>query len=50
MAALRDWDGQGTPPDEAFAAVADEFVAARTERTLGRTANRVNRSRAACAA
>ena len=43
MAALRGWDGQGTPPDEAFAAVAREFVAARTERTLGRTANRVNR-------
>ncbi|MDE2689554.1 MAG: ABC transporter permease [Acidobacteriota bacterium] len=43
MAALRDWDGQGTPSDEAFAAVAREFVAARQERTLGRTANRVNR-------
>ncbi len=43
MAALRDWDGRGTPPDEAFAATAREFVAAREERTLGRTANRVNR-------
>ena len=43
MAALRDWDGQGTPSDEAFAATAREFVAAREERTLGRTANRVNR-------
>ncbi len=43
MAALRGWDGRGTPPDEAFAAVAAEFVAARETRTLGRTANRVNR-------
>ena len=43
MAALRQWDGDGAPPDEAFAATAREFVAARNERTLGRTANRVNR-------
>ncbi len=43
MAALRQWNGDGAPPDEAFAAAAREFVAARTERTLGRTANRVNR-------
>ena len=43
MAALRAWDGQGTPPDEAFAAAAREFVAGRTERTLGRAAYRVNR-------
>ena len=43
MAALRAWDGQGAPPDEAFVAAAREFVAARTERTLGRAAYRVNR-------
>ena len=43
MAALREWDGGGAPPDEVFAATAREFVAARAERTLGRTANRVNR-------
>ena len=43
MAALRAWDGRGTPPDAAYAATAREFVEARAERTLGRTANRVNR-------
>ena len=43
MAALRAWDGKGTPPDQAFAAAAREFVAGRTERTLGRAAYRVNR-------
>ncbi len=43
MAALRQWDGEGAPPDDVFAATAGEFVAARNERTLGRTANRVNR-------
>ncbi len=43
MAALRQWEGDGAPPDEVFATTAREFVAARTARTLGRTANRVNR-------
>ena len=43
MAALRQWDGEGTPPDEVFAATGREFTIAREERTLGRTANRVNR-------
>ena len=43
MAALRAWDGQGAPPDEAFAAAGREFVAGRVERTLGRAAYRVNR-------
>ena len=43
MAALRAWDGEGAPSDEAFAAAAREFVTAREARTLGRTAHRVNR-------
>ena len=43
MTALRGWDGRATPSDEVFAVTAREFVAARLERTLGRTANRVNR-------
>ncbi len=43
IAALRQWDGEGAPSDETFAAAGREFVVARAERTLGRTAHRVNR-------
>ena len=42
LAALRDWDGTGTPAEAVFAAAAGELVQARQTRTLGQVASRVN--------
>ncbi len=43
LAALREWDGSGVPGDAAFAAALAELRRARSERTIGRVAGRVNR-------
>ncbi|MDJ0949110.1 MAG: ABC transporter permease [Alphaproteobacteria bacterium] len=41
-AALQEWDGQGIPDEATFAIFAEEMVAARKARTIGRVATRVN--------
>ena len=43
LARLRDWDGPGLPGEAAFAAAAQEILAARETRTLGQVATRINR-------
>ena len=43
VAALDEWDGEGLPPEAAYAALARELVLARAERTLGQVAGAVNR-------
>ena len=45
ISALGSWDGQGLPPEEAFAAMARELVDARADRSLGRVASALNRVR-----
>ena len=43
LAALRAWDGEGLPPEAAYAAIAGELARAREARTLGQVAGRANR-------
>ena len=43
LTALRDWDGEGLPPEAAYEAAAREIGAAREARTLGQVASRTNR-------
>ena len=43
LAALDGWDGDGLPPEAAFASLAEELPKARQERTLVRVASPVNR-------
>lgn len=42
-AALKEWDGQDTPSEEVFSALAADMQIASAERTLGRAATRINR-------
>lgn len=41
-AALAAWDGQGMPPEAAFAAIAQELAAALEERRIGEVSQRLN--------
>lgn len=41
-AVLAAWDGQGLPPEEAFAAIAQELAAALEEQRIGEVAQRLN--------
>ena len=43
VAALKEWDGKGLPPEATFALAAQELKQARQEKTLGRLATRLNR-------
>ena len=43
VAALRDWDRRGLPPESVYAAAAQELKLAREQRTIGRLATRLNR-------
>ncbi len=43
LAVLATWDGEGAPPEAAYAAIARELPQARQDRTLGRAATRINR-------
>ncbi|MDE2731975.1 MAG: ABC transporter permease [Bacteroidota bacterium] len=43
LAQLKSWDGEGLPPEAAYAALARELRRAAAERTLGQMAGRVNR-------
>ena len=44
VAALKDWDRQrGLPPEDVYALAAEELLAARKARTIGRLATRLNR-------
>lgn len=43
LTALREWDGEGLPPEAAYEAAAGEIGAAREARTLGQVASRANR-------
>ncbi|MCY3731653.1 MAG: ABC transporter permease [Rhodospirillaceae bacterium] len=43
VAALRDWDRRGLPPEAVYAAAAQELKLAREQRTIGRLATRLNR-------
>lgn len=42
VAALEDWDGEGLPPEEAFAALAADMKAGRESRNIGKVATRLN--------
>ncbi len=42
VAALEDWDGQGLPPEAAFAALAADMKAGRESRDIGKVATRLN--------
>ncbi|WP_227010562.1 ABC transporter permease [Pelagibius marinus] len=42
VAALADWDGEGLPPEEAFAALAADMKAGRESRDIGKVATRLN--------
>lgn len=42
VAALEDWDGEGLPPEEAFAALAADMKAGRESRDIGKVATRLN--------
>jgi len=42
-AALEDWDGDSVPPEEVYAAMAQDLVAGMEDRTIGRAAARINR-------
>ncbi len=42
MEALQSWNGEGIPDEPVFAALAEELVARKKERTLGKVANRLN--------
>ena len=43
LALLEEWDGEGVPGEEVFAAAAHELARAQEERMIGRVAGRVNR-------
>ena len=43
LSVLAEWDGQGTPPELAYATIAGELTRASEERTVGRAATRINR-------
>ena len=43
MEALAGWDGEGLPPEAAFAAIAGELATALEERTLPRVSGAINR-------
>ena len=43
LSVLAEWDGQGTPPELAYATIASELTRASEERTVGRAATRINR-------
>ena len=43
VTALKEWDGEGLPPEAAYAVAAQELRQARKEKTLGRLATRLNR-------
>ena len=43
ISALEGWEGQGLPPEEAFAAMARELVDARADRSLGKVAGALNK-------
>ena len=43
VAALKEWDGEGLPPEASYAVAAQELRQARKEKTLGRLATRLNR-------
>ncbi|MDE2878909.1 MAG: ABC transporter permease [Gemmatimonadota bacterium] len=43
LSALREWEGEGLPPEAAYEAAARELGSAREARTLGQVAGRVNR-------
>ena len=45
LAALEGWDGEGPPPESAYAAMARELVVARADRSLGRVGGALNRVR-----
>lgn len=40
--AIQDWDGEGLPPEEVFAAARDDLVAGREARNIGRVGSRLN--------
>ena len=40
--ALKAWDGTGQPPDSVYLAIAEEMVARRQDRTIGKVAGRLN--------
>ncbi len=42
MAALESWDGSGLPDEKVFATLAEELVATKKSRNLGKVANRLN--------
>lgn len=42
VAALEDWDGEGLPGEEAFAALAADMKAGRESRDIGKVATRLN--------
>ncbi|MDH5798397.1 MAG: ABC transporter permease [Paracoccaceae bacterium] len=42
LAVLERWDGQDLPPEEAFAALAEELAIAKDNRTIGQIATRMN--------
>jgi len=41
--ALEQWDGEGVPGEEVFAAMAKDMLRGREDRTIGRAAGRINR-------
>ena len=43
LALLEEWDGEGVPGEDVFAAAAGELARAQEERVIGRVAGRVNR-------
>ena len=43
MSVLAEWDGEGLPPEAAFAAIAGELTKALDERTLPRVSGAINR-------
>jgi putative spermidine/putrescine transport system permease protein len=42
VAALENWDGQDLPPESVYAALVQDMIIAREERTSGRVATRLN--------
>ncbi|MGF1592227.1 MAG: ABC transporter permease [Kiloniellaceae bacterium] len=42
IAALDDWDGEGLPPESAFAALAEDIKVGRDNREIGKVATRLN--------
>src|SRR5437868_14000563 len=41
-AALRDWDGNGLPPEAAYVAIAQELAAAQEQQAIGPVSRRLN--------